>query len=138
MIDCVFCKIVAKEIDCNAVYEDDKVLAFLDIFPAAKGHTLVIPKMHNEFLGDVSDEELASLVSVVKKVAKALGDYAEGSSILQRNGKVAGQVVPHVHFHVIPRSENDGVSLDQWDGLTDNKDKWNLKEVKEEIQNLLK
>jgi histidine triad (HIT) family protein len=137
MIDCLFCKIVKGDIPSNKIYEDDKTLAFLDIFPSSKGHTLVIPKKHEEFLHQLDDETSAAVINTVKKMSKTLSEYSQGVSVLQRDGKAAGQVVQHVHFHIIPREEGDDVSLDQWDGVTDNKDRWNLKEVKKELKKIL-
>lgn len=103
--NCVFCAIAAGEIPCFKVYEDDLVLAYLDINPFAKGHTLVIPKAHTEGLLDTSDETLAAVIARVKKVAAhikpALG--CDGFNILQNNGEAAGQTVKHVHFHIVPR-----------------------------------
>jgi len=108
--DCIFCKIVAGEIPGTKVYEDDEILAFMDIGPIMKGHVLVIPKSHHEQLVDTPDELLAKCIAVAKRVAKAqiaaLG--AAGVNLHQANGAAAGQVVPHLHFHLIPRFENDG------------------------------
>ncbi len=101
----------------SKVYEDDDVLAFLDIAPAAKGHTLVIPKNHYETLDEVPDEVLHKIISVVKKVSKAIMSDAQGFNVLQSNKKVAGQFVPHVHFHIIPRHEDDGLTLAHWHSL---------------------
>ena len=120
-MECVFCGIVKKEIPARIVYEDEKVMAFLDINPVSKGHTLVIPKEHHEDIMEMPDEILGSVVSVVKKVSaalkKALG--ADGINILQSNGSVAGQVIKHVHFHVIPRFEGDGISFELKNGKLD-------------------
>jgi len=107
--DCIFCKIVAGDLPCTRVYEDDDVLAFMDIGPIIKGHTLVIPKAHVDPLTNVPDELLSRLILVVRRIAGALmkGLDADGINVTQANGAVAGQVVPHLHFHVIPRFEND-------------------------------
>jgi len=110
--DCVFCRIIAGELPCTKVYEDDDTLAFLDIAPVVKGHTLVIPKNHTESIMDTPDEVLQKLIAVVRKIAdaqvKAL--KADGVNVTQANGKVAGQVVSHIHFHAIPRFSDDGHS----------------------------
>lgn len=110
--DCIFCKIVAGTLPCTRVYEDDDILAFMDIGPIIKGHTLVIPKVHVDPITSVPDELLATLIRIVRKIAGAQmkGLEADGINITQANGRVAGQVVPHLHFHVIPRFENDGHS----------------------------
>jgi len=110
MDDCLFCKIVAGEIPCTTVYEDERVLAFMDIGPIVKGHVLVIPKAHYDPLTDAPAEVLAQCMAVVKKVAamQMKGLQADGVNIHQANGAAAGQVVPHIHFHVIPRFKDDG------------------------------
>lgn len=108
--DCIFCKIVAGQLPCSRVYEDADTLAFLDIGPIVKGHTLVIPKAHHDLLTDTPPALLHKLIAVVQKVARAQAETlkADGINITQANGKSAGQVVPHIHFHVIPRFETDG------------------------------
>ncbi|MFH1181722.1 MAG: HIT family protein [Candidatus Woesearchaeota archaeon] len=110
-MDCIFCKIVKGEIPSEKVYEDSDVLAFLDISPVHKGHTLVIPKMHYETLMDTPDELLCKVIAAVKIVSAAVKKAvkAEGVSIGQSNHKSAGQAIPHLHFHVMPRFENDGL-----------------------------
>ena len=112
MNDCIFCKIVRGELPNATVFEDADTLAFMDIGPIIKGHTLVIPKRHYERLTDTPDEDLNRLISLAKRIAAAQmqGLGADGVNITQANGSCAGQVVPHVHFHVIPRFENDGHS----------------------------
>ena len=111
MEECIFCKISKGEIPSMKVYEADDALAFLDINPRNKGHTLVIPKRHYETVMEMPDEEVGELFKTVKKIAMAVkeGVEASGVNISQNNGKAAGQVVPHVHFHVIPRFETDQV-----------------------------
>ncbi len=108
--DCIFCKIVAGEIPSTRVYEDENTLAFLDIGPIVKGHTLVIPKDHHDALADTPDEALERVIVVARKVAAALtnGLGASGVNLHQANGACAGQVVPHLHLHVVPRYDNDG------------------------------
>ena len=110
MNDCIFCTIIKGEIPSEKVYEDEKTMAFLDIGPVNKGHTLVIPKEHHETLLDTPKELLKEVIVIVKKVSTAVkkGVSADGINIGVSNYKAAGQVVPHVHFHVIPRFEGDG------------------------------
>lgn len=112
---CVFCKIIAGELPSAKVYEDEDTLAFLDIAPVVKGHTLVIPKRHCNPITDTPPEVLAKTILTVRKIARAqvraLG--ADGLNVAQANGAVAGQVVPHIHFHVIPRFVRDG-ALPPW------------------------
>ena len=114
--DCVFCKIIKKEIPCVRVYEDDKTLAFLDINPINKGHTLVIPKNHHENLYDLPDEEYHACLDSVRKVARAIKESIrpDGLNLGMNNGRSAGQVVFHAHFHLIPRFLTDG--LQHWPG----------------------
>lgn len=110
MSDCIFCKIVKKEIPADVVYEDENCLAFLDITPINPGHTLLIPKEHYENLYDLPDETLKQLAPIIKKLAIAVkkGVDAEGVNIGMNNERPAGQLVPHTHFHIMPRFSNDG------------------------------
>jgi histidine triad (HIT) family protein len=112
-MDCIFCKIVAGDIPAYKVYEDDKVLAFLDIAPVNYGHTLVIPKEHFVNLEEIPEDKLTAVVAVVKKIGQALkqGLGVVGYNVQLNNDPVAGQVVPHLHFHVIPRQAGDGLRL---------------------------
>ncbi|MBI2076394.1 MAG: HIT family protein [Candidatus Aenigmarchaeota archaeon] len=113
MNGCLFCKIVKGEIPSKKVYEDSNTLAFLDINPANPGHTLVMPKKHAENIFDVEEDSLKSTISIVKEMAAAVKEKmnAAGVNVVQNNGKYAGQLVNHVHFHVIPRFENDNVII---------------------------
>ena len=111
-MDCIFCKIIKGEIPCTKIFEDENTLAFLDINPVSNGHTLVVSKMHAEKIHDLSIEEMNNLMKSVRKVSigieKALNcDF----NILNNNGKEAEQVVPHVHFHVIPRGIGEKFNL---------------------------
>jgi histidine triad (HIT) family protein len=103
--NCIFCKIVAGEVPSTKIYEDEDVFAFMDINPLAKGHTLVIPKEHFDPITNVPDDILQKVIVVVKKIAAAQlkGLNAIAVNITQANGCGAGQEVPHVHFHIIPR-----------------------------------
>jgi histidine triad (HIT) family protein len=107
--NCIFCKIVAGKVPCAKLLEDDHALAFVDIGPLTEGHSLLIPKEHVETLDALSAESagavLRHLPALGRAVRQAVG--AEGLNILQNNGKVAGQLVPHVHFHLIPRTTGD-------------------------------
>ncbi len=107
---CVFCKIVDKSIPSKVLFENDKNLAFLDIFPISKGHTIVIPKNHYKNLEDIPDNELSELFEIVKKVSILIRKklQVDGYNILQNNFRAAGQVVNHFHVHIIPRSNEDG------------------------------
>lgn len=112
-MDCIFCKIVKGEIPCSKVFENEKFLAFLDIGPVNKGHTLVIPKKHYKNLFDMPKEELNDYLEVIQRVSKAVmkGVDADGVNINMSNESAAGQVVMHSHFHLIPRLKNDGLKL---------------------------
>mgnify|MGYP002520995437 CR=1 FL=1 len=103
--NCVFCAIAAGEIPSFKIYEDDLVLAYLDINPFTEGHTLVIPKVHSEGLLDTPADQLGEIVARVQKVAAHLKKAlpCEGFNILQNNGEAAGQTVKHLHFHIVPR-----------------------------------
>jgi histidine triad (HIT) family protein len=104
---CIFCRIAQKQVPANRVYEDEKVLAFLDIRPLNEGHTLVISKAHYENIFDVPQELNAYIHGVTKQIAIAVkkATNADGISIIQQNGKAANQDIPHLHVHVIPRYE---------------------------------
>jgi histidine triad (HIT) family protein len=112
-MDCLFCKIVAGEVPATRVYEDDRVIAIMDIFPATRGHVLVIPRAHAADVHDVSEGDLAAAASAAKRLAgraaQALG--AEGVTIMQSNGAAAWQTVFHYHVHVIPRYRDDPLVL---------------------------
>ena len=113
MDDCIFCKIIKGEIPSIKLYEDEKTIAFLDIYPVAKGHTLIIPKNHSATLYDISIEDAEAVGATVSRVAKAVKKVlkCDGVNVYQGNERVAMQEIFHVHFHVIPRFENDGIVL---------------------------
>jgi histidine triad (HIT) family protein len=108
--DCIFCQIVAGNIPGRIVHETDDAVAFLDANPLAKGHTLVIPKEHHERLDDVPDEVATELYSALHEVVPAVKDAvdAPATTVAFNNGEAAGQEVPHVHAHVVPRFDGDG------------------------------
>jgi histidine triad (HIT) family protein len=131
----IFQKIINGEIPCHKVYENEHVIAFLDVAPLSKGHTLVIPKEQASFLHELSPESGAALgyalVKVSNAVVQATGTFQY--NILQNNGVLANQAVFHVHFHIIPKpTEKDGLSID-WnpDELVD------AKSLAQEIRNAL-
>ncbi len=105
MAETVFAKILAGELPCHKVYEDDRVLAFLDIGPLAMGHTLVIPKEPAVTLDELSDESAAAIGRVLPRLSRAVmkATGARAYNILQNNGRAAHQAVMHVHFHIIPK-----------------------------------
>ena len=106
-MDCIFCKIISKEIPTKILYEDEYTIAFLDAFPVAKGHTLVIPKQHYAKIQDLPSEINEKLFNTVHKLIPKV-DSLQGSTLVAiHNGKDSGQEMPHVHVHLIPRSKND-------------------------------
>lgn len=119
--DCIFCAIAEGESPSFKVYEDDEVLAYLDINPFTKGHTLVIPKQHRTGLLDAEDSLLASVLPKVKKVAAHLKSAlpCDGFNILQNNGEAAGQTVRHIHFHIIPRYAGEPLAFESHKGDMD-------------------
>src|SRR3989338_4835595 len=117
MIDCIFCKIVDGEIPCFKLYEDEHCLAFLDIRPSTKGHSLVIPKKHFDNWTETPEKVLAEIARVSKIVATAAlkGLGADGFNIGVNTGAAAGQIIMHTHLHVMPRYLKDGLRL--WPSL---------------------
>lgn len=113
--DCIFCKIVAGQIPATKIYENKVLLAFLDIGPVSDGHTLVVPKQHFQRLHDCPSQLLGQITSTLGKIAKAVADAmdSDGYNVLCNNGKAAGQLVDHLHFHIIPRKTGDGV-FNRW------------------------
>jgi len=128
----IFAKILRGEIPSVKVYEDDKTLAFMDVMPQADGHTLVIPKEPAETLFELSPDGAAAMIKTTQIVAKAVkkGLDAPGIMLFQLNGKPAGQSVPHVHFHIVPRSS--GVDLKLHSRGMESPDK--LKAIAEKIK----
>lgn len=113
-MDCIFCKIIAKEIPAHKVYEDEYALGILDIHPRAPGHTMIIPRSHVETIIEVPNGELESLFSAVKKMTTVLKNalVADGFTIGVNHGKASGQEVDHLHIHIIPRwYTDDGSSV---------------------------
>jgi len=113
MEECIFCKIAAGEIPCAKVYENESVVAFLDIMPAAPGHTLVVPKAHSANITDIDPvdlhEVIASAQEIAPKIMKAM--EADGFNIGMNNFPAAGQAVMHTHLHIIPRKKGDGLKM---------------------------
>jgi histidine triad (HIT) family protein len=109
--DCVFCKIVAGQIPALKVFENDDILAFLDVGPLAEGHTLVIPKKHHFLLSDMSETDVAAMTRHLPRLARAVMQAVgvEGCNVFVNVGRVASQEVPHVHWHIVPRRTADGL-----------------------------
>ena len=112
---CIFCRIVSREAPSSVVYEDEKYIAFLDLYPFSRGHTLVCPKEHGETIWDMREADIAELFKVAFKVSKAVvaAVGADGFRFVQNNGEAANQVVAHVHVHVIP------VRMEDWGSYAD-------------------
>lgn len=108
---CVFCEIIKGNIPADKIYEDDNVLAFLDAKPHNPGHSLIIPKKHFQNLEEIDEKTLTQLSIVLKKVGNMMKEKLGVSAynVIENNGPLAGQVVSHIHFHIIPRYENDGL-----------------------------
>jgi len=134
MEDCIFCKIADGKIPSAKVYEDGKVVCFLDIMPANKGHCLIVPKNHAQTLAEMSDDDLAATIKAAKKVASALSlSFGNGSfNLVMNNGKEAGQIVNHAHLHIIPRFQKDRLRL-KWSHL-----KYEDEEIKEYAEKIRK
>jgi len=122
MSDCIFCKIVAREIPCHKLYEDEDVLVFLDINPVSYGHLLVIPKKHYTNILDVTTEDLQKVILVAQKFANLVVNKlgATWINVVNASWKDAQQSVWHLHFHVVPRYPQDGIDLwfhGKWDSI---------------------
>jgi histidine triad (HIT) family protein len=113
MADCIFCRIVAKQVPASIVHEDEHTLAFMDLGSVNPGHVLVAAKAHAESVFALDDTQATAIFRSVAKVARAIRDAfsAPGLSIYQANGKAAGQTVFHFHMHLVPRREGDGMNL---------------------------
>ena len=123
MEDCIFCKIVKGKVPADKVYEDENFIAILDINPEMEGHTVVLPKKHFKTLLDLPSTLGTEMLDAIKKVALKLIDEnkAEGFNVVINNYKVAGQEVPHVHAHILPRKKDDRMKLKMINGLRDKK-----------------
>lgn len=132
MDDCVFCKISAGKMPASIVHEDAETIAFLDIHPIAPGHVLVMPRAHHATVTEIPPELLQKTALAVQKVARRTvrAMEAEGFNLLVNNGRVSGQLIPHVHFHVIPRKAGDGVRYN-WNPSSPSPQQ--LEEVREKI-----
>ena len=111
--NCIFCKLAAGDIPSNTLYEDEDFRVIMDIAPAVKGHAIVLPKQHMNDLLTVEDDTAKKALLVVSKIANAIKDAlgCDGINVLQNNGEAAGQTVFHLHFHILPRYENDGLVI---------------------------
>lgn len=113
-MECIFCKIIKGDIPGYVVYEDDHVMGFFDILPISPGHTIIVPKNHFADVEELSDDEMSAMALAIKKIGKGVmeGLDVKGYSVFLDNKSAANQHVPHVHFHLVPRVEGDG--LERW------------------------
>ncbi|OIJ21363.1 HIT family protein [Anaerobacillus alkalidiazotrophicus] len=138
--NCIFCKIVNGDIPAAKVFENEHVLAFLDISQVSKGHTLVIPKLHQENIFELKPETAKELFSVVPKISNAIKEAYQplGLNILNNNGEIAGQTVFHYHLHLIPRyGKGDGFGA-VWHDHSSQYKKEDLQEIASEISSSIK
>lgn len=128
-MDCLFCKIIKKEIPAKIIYENEAAVAMLDIYPKAPGHTMVLPKHHSEVLVELSDKHVGPVFLAVKEVANKLKNVLnfQGLTIGINQGRRAGQEIDHLHIHLIPRWGNDGGSPVQ--SVVNNPPKESLEEI---------
>ena len=118
-MDCIFCKIISKDVPAKILYEDEYSISFLDAFPVAKGHTLVIPKKHFAQIQDMSSDMNQKLFDTVHKMITKIDSVMGSTLVLIHNGKDSGQEIMHVHVHLIPRGIDD--SGDNLDSMFKNK-----------------
>ncbi|MBW1687072.1 MAG: HIT family protein [Deltaproteobacteria bacterium] len=113
MDGCIFCKIVRGEAPAHKVYEDERVLVFMDLFPVTDGHTLIVTKEHFENLFEATEESLQAVVATSRRIAGAIQAALEpeGLMVFQLNGRAAGQAVFHYHMHLMPRNEGEPLAL---------------------------
>ncbi|MCW3996644.1 MAG: HIT family protein [Candidatus Bathyarchaeota archaeon] len=132
-VDCVFCKIARKEAMASIVYEDEQVMAFLSHRPVNEGHTLVIPKKHYQNIYEIPEAEAGYLFKIAKRLAHAIrnAENAEGIRIVQNNGEAAGQVIFHLHAHIIPMTTFRG-------GLYNRSHERSIMELEEDAQKIRK
>lgn len=130
--NCIFCKLANGEIPSKTIYEDESFRVILDLEPAAKGHSLILPKNHYRNLLELPDETAADAFVLAKKLAAQLKDKlnCDGLNVIQNNGEAAGQTVFHFHLHLIPRYKDDNQKID-WDKSSPSQDE--LEAVKNEI-----
>ena len=137
-VECIFCKIINGYIFARIITQNDKAIAFLDAFPLTLGHTLIIPKSHYYKIQDMDEEHLSAVFSLLWKLSAAIEKAVESnaSTIAIHNGKDAGQEVPHVHIHIIPRTIDDGAGPVH--SLFKNRKKISSKELDVTLDNIKK
>jgi len=139
-MDCIFCKIVKEELPYSKVYEDEDFLAFMDIKPINKGHVLVIPKKHFELVSEMDKTNISKMIVVAEKINSAIRKSeirCKGINFFLADGKAAGQEVPHVHLHVIPRFLGDGFGFKFPDNYENKPPRKELERLAEKIKRKL-
>ncbi len=141
MSDCVFCKIISGEFESSRLFEDDSILAFMDIQPVNKGHLLIVPKKHVELIADLDDETSAKMMLLANRINNALrksGVKLEGINYFLADGESAGQEVFHTHLHLIPRFKDDGFGFIFPDGYrVDLPERDELNIIAEKVKNCM-
>jgi len=135
--NCIFCKILKKEIPASVVYEDELVSAFMDVMPFTKGHLLVIPKEHGQLIGDIEEKTAARMFEVGRKLNGAIrrsGIKSEGINFMMADGPAAGQEIFHSHLHCIPRNQGDGFGFKRPPGYGKMAERDDLDALAEEIK----
>jgi histidine triad (HIT) family protein len=116
MKDCIFCRIINKEIPAHFIYEDEHVAAFLDVNPLVEGHTLVVPRKHFADIFDIDKEVLERIISVAKKISQKMKEVlgTSGVNLMNASGMSAEQSVSHFHLHIVPRKDGDNIDFSSW------------------------
>lgn len=142
MADCVFCKIISGEYSSSKIYEDDSILAFMDIQPVNRGHLLIVPKKHVELIADLDDETSSKMMVLANRINNSLrksGVKLEGVNYFLADGESAGQEVFHTHLHLIPRFKGDGFGFIFPEGYrVDLPERKELNLIAEKIKSVLK
>jgi histidine triad (HIT) family protein len=135
-MQCLFCKIIKKEIPAEIIYKDDKTMAILDINPRSPGHTMILPKIHAENILDLPEEKIEGVFKAVKKVTELLNKSLkpDGFTIGINHGKISGQVIDHLHIHIIPRFKDDGGGSVH--SVVNNPPKESLNKIKNQISKI--
>jgi len=141
MEDCVFCKIIKGELPSSKIYEDDELLAFMDIQPINKGHVLVIPKQHKELITELDNDIIGNMIVLATKINRAIRQSditSEGINLSLADGEAAGQEVLHAHLHIIPRFRGDGFSFVFPKGYENKPERNELDIISKKIQSHIK
>lgn len=135
-MNCIFCKIINKEIPAEIIYEDDDAVAVLDVHPRAPGHAMILPKVHAENILDLLEDKIEGIFKAVKKVTESLNKSLapDGFTIGINHGKVSGQTIDHLHIHIIPRWFNDGGGSVH--DVVNNQPRESLEEIKDLIEKI--